>query len=139
MQSLRRGSYKVIYNKKTIKAQKELFFLCFLFFILAKRIYLLNNNFTFAFFMYRFAYNNYTIQTNTNGLIWHNELSADRIQKALNKFRVDVFQNDLYRLMDTDYKDLNLIIKAFGMKIPNKMFIRRGDIKEMKSSMEKAK
>ena len=83
--------------------------------------------------------NKYTITTNTNGLIWHNELSADRIQKALNKFRVDVFQNDLYRLMDTDYADLNLIIKAFGMKIPNKMFIRRGDIKEMKSSIEKVK
>ena len=66
--------------------------------------------------------NKYTITTNTNGLIWHNELSADRIQNALNKFRVDVFQNDLYRLMDTDYADLNLIIKAFGMKIPNKMF-----------------
>lgn len=83
--------------------------------------------------------NKYTITTNTNGLIWHNELSADRIQNALNKFRVDVFQNDLYRLMDTDYADLNLIIKAFGMKIPNKMFIRRGDIKEMKSSIEKVK
>lgn len=83
--------------------------------------------------------NKYTIKTNTNGLTWHNELSADRIQKALNKFRVDVFQNDLYRLMDTDYADLNLIIKAFGMKIPNKMFIRRGDIKEMKSSIEKVK
>ena len=83
--------------------------------------------------------NKYTITTNTNGLTWHNELSADRIQKALNKFRVDVFQNDLYRLMDTDYADLNLIIKAFGMKIPNKMFIRRGDIKEMKSSIEKVK
>ncbi len=83
--------------------------------------------------------NKYTIKTNTNELIWHNELSADRIQKALNKFRVDVFQNDLYRLTDTDYKDLNLIIKAFGMKIPNKMFIRRGDIKEMKSSIEKVK
>ena len=41
--------------------------------------------------------------------------------------------------MDTDYADLNLIIKAFGMKIPNKMFIRRGDIKEMKSSIEKVK
>ena len=83
--------------------------------------------------------NKYTITTNTNGLIWHNELSADRIQNALNKFRVDVFQNDLYRVMDTDYADLNLIIKAFGMKIPNKMFIRRGDIKEMKSSIEKVK
>ena len=83
--------------------------------------------------------NKYTITTNTNGLTWHNELSADRIQKALNKFRVDVFQDDLYRLMDTDYADLNLIIKAFGMKIPNKMFIRRGDIKEMKSSIEKVK
>ena len=83
--------------------------------------------------------NKYTIKTNTNGLTWHNELSADRIQKALNKFRVDVFQDDLYRLMDTDYADLNLIIKAFGMKIPNKMFIRRGDIKEMKSSIEKVK
>ena len=38
-----------------------------------------------------------------------------------------------------NYADLNLIIKAFGMKIPNKMFIRRGDIKEMKSSIEKVK
>ena len=64
--------------------------------------------------------NKYTIKTNANGLTWHNELSANRIQKALNKFRADIFQNDLYRLTDTDYEDLNLIIKAFGMKIPNK-------------------
>ncbi len=35
--------------------------------------------------------------------------------------------------------NFGLIIRAFGMKIPNKMFIRRGDIKEIKSSIEKVK
>ena len=72
-------------------------------------------------------------------LLWHNVLSADRIQEALKKFHVDAFSDNYYQLMDIDYPDLDLLIKAFKIVIPDKIFIRRGDLKSMKSSISLAK
>ena len=85
--------------------------------------------------MYRFAYNNYTIKTNTNGLIWHNELSADRIQKALNKWQMDIFPGDMYRFLNVNNSDLQMILKSFSIKIMNKLY-RRGEIKALKTAIK---
>lgn len=43
--------------------------------------------------------------------LWNMGLSAERIQAALNKWRVDVLPNGLYRFCDTDDPDLKLIQK----------------------------
>ena len=52
---------------------------------------------------------------------WNVGMSADRIQAALNKWKVDRILDELYRFMDIDDPDLNLILKSFGIKIPTKL------------------
>ena len=79
--------------------------------------------------------NKYTITTNTNGLIWHNELSADRIQKALNKWQMDIFPGDMYRFLNVNNSDLQMILKSFSIKIMNKLY-RRGEIKALKTAIK---
>ena len=79
--------------------------------------------------------NKYTIKTNTNGLIWHNELSADRIQKALNKWQMDIFPGDMYRFLNVNNSDLQMILKSFSIKIMNKLY-RRGEIKALKTAIK---
>ena len=79
--------------------------------------------------------NKYTIKTNTNGLIWHNELSADRIQNALNKWQMDIFPGDMYRFLNVNNSDLQMILKSFSIKIMNKLY-RRGEIKALKTAIK---
>ena len=79
--------------------------------------------------------NKYTITTNTNGLIWHNELSADRIQNALNKWQMDIFPGDMYRFLNVNNSDLQMILKSFSIKIMNKLY-RRGEIKALKTAIK---
>ena len=79
--------------------------------------------------------NKYTITTNTNGLTWHNELSADRIQKALNKWQMDIFPGDMYRFLNVNNSDLQMILKSFSIKIMNKLY-RRGEIKALKTAIK---
>ena len=63
---------------------------------------------------------------------WNVGMSAERIQKALNKWKVDALPDDLYRFMDIDDPDLSLILKAFGIKIPAKLY-RRAELKSIKT------
>lgn len=62
---------------------------------------------------------------------WSTGLSCERIQKALNKWKVDILPGDLYRFMDVDDKDLRLILDAFDIKIPAKLY-RRSELKSIK-------
>ena len=71
--------------------------------------------------------------TNPNRL-WNTGLSAERIQAALNKWRVDVLPNGLYRFCDTDDPDLKLILDAFDIDIPLKLYTR-AELKALQMSM----
>lgn len=55
-------------------------------------------------------------------ILWSMGLPAYRIQKALNKWKVELLADDLYRFTDLDDPDLKLILDSFGIKIPVKLF-----------------
>ena len=65
---------------------------------------------------------------------WTYGLSAARIQAALLKWKVDMLPGDLYRFMDVDDPDLKLILDAFDIQIPAKLY-RRADLKSLKTSI----
>ena len=56
---------------------------------------------------------------------WSFGISAERIQKALGKWMVDQLSDEYYRFNNTDDPDLNLILEAFGIDIPTKLFMRQ--------------
>jgi transposase len=64
---------------------------------------------------------------------WTAGLSADRIQTALNKWMVERMPNDYYRFLNTDDPDLKLILDAFNINIPYKMY-QRGELKNIKTN-----
>lgn len=60
--------------------------------------------------------------------LWSMGLPAYRIQKALNKWKVELLADDLYRFTELDDPDLKLILDSFGISIPIKLF-RKTDLK----------
>lgn len=66
---------------------------------------------------------------------WSTGLNGQRIQKALNKWKVDLLSSDLYRFMDVDDPDLKLILDSFRIEIPAKLY-RRAELKRIKKDME---
>jgi len=68
----------------------------------------------------------------TKGVSWTSGLEAERIQTALNKFKVDKLPGDYYRFQSIDDPDLKLILDAFGIEIPYKLY-RRGELKGIKT------
>lgn len=63
---------------------------------------------------------------------WSSGLNASRIQTALNKWKVDTLPGDLYRFMDVDDPDLKLVLDAFNVHIPPKLF-RLAELKSIKT------
>jgi len=59
------------------------------------------------------------------GKSWTCGISADRIQRALNKWTVEEIADGLYRFNDIDDKDLKLILEAFDIHIPRKLFSKK--------------
>ena len=53
---------------------------------------------------------------------FNNSLSADRIQVALNKWKVEKLADEHYRFNDIDDKDLKLILDSFDIKLPVKLY-----------------
>lgn len=66
---------------------------------------------------------------------WNTGLSCERIQQALNKWKVDAMPAGLYRFMDVDNPDLKLILDAFDIKIPLKLY-RKAELKAIKKNIE---
>jgi len=54
--------------------------------------------------------------------LWSMGLPAYRIQRALNKWNVELFADDLYRFTNLDNPDLKLIMDSFDIHIPAKLF-----------------
>ena len=63
---------------------------------------------------------------------WNVGMSGERIQRALNKWKVDALPGDLYRFSDVDDPDLALILKAFNIDIPPKLY-RKAELKSIKT------
>lgn len=70
-----------------------------------------------------------------NDLLFSNALSADRIQAALNKWKLEAIGDTYYRFCDTEYLDLALILDSFGIKIPKKCF-KISEVKQIKTNIE---
>jgi transposase len=66
---------------------------------------------------------------------WSTGLNGYRIQQALGKWKVESLPGDLYRFMDVDDPDLKLILDAFGIKIPEKLY-RRAELKSIKKEIK---
>ena len=66
---------------------------------------------------------------------WTAGLSAERVQKALNKWMVDKMPGDYYRFLGVDDPDLKIILGAFDINIPFKMF-QRGELKSIKTGTQ---
>lgn len=66
---------------------------------------------------------------------WSSGLNGHRIQTALNKWKVDPLPGDLYRFMDVDDPDLKLILDAFGIHIPAKLY-RRAELRHIKTEIK---
>ena len=71
-------------------------------------------------------------ETDRDDVCWNVGMSAELIQKALNKWKVDALPDDLYRFMDIDDPDLSLILKAFDIRIPAKLY-RKSELKSLKT------
>jgi len=67
-----------------------------------------------------------------NDAYWNVGLSAERIQDALNKWKVMQLPEGLYMFMDIDDPDLALILKAFEIEIPAKLY-RKSELKSIKT------
>lgn len=66
---------------------------------------------------------------------WSSGLNGHRIQTALNKWKVDKLPDELYRFMDVDDPDLKLILDAFGIEIPLKLY-RKSELKSIKMKIK---
>lgn len=66
---------------------------------------------------------------------WNSGLNGHRIQAALNKWKVDLLPGDLYRFMDVDDPDLKLILDAFGIHIPARLY-RRAELRHIKTEIK---
>jgi transposase len=66
---------------------------------------------------------------------WTTGLSAERIQTALGKWMVDKMPNDYYRFLNIDNPDLKLILDAFNITIPYKMY-QRGELRSIKAGIK---
>ena len=66
-------------------------------------------------------------------LNWSYGLSGNRLAKALNGWQVDRLPGDYFRILNTCPDDLALILRAFGISIPYKLFTR-GDLRSLKAS-----
>ena len=65
---------------------------------------------------------------------WTMGLSGERIQRALNKWQVDLLPGDLYRFSGTTDPDLKLILDAFNITISPK-FYRRAELRGIKTNL----
>ena len=65
---------------------------------------------------------------------WIMGLSGERIQRALNKWQVELLPGDYFKFLNTDDADLKLILDAFGIKIPHKFF-RIAELKQIKTEI----
>ena len=67
-------------------------------------------------------------------LDWTYGLPGARVAKALADWQVDELPGDYYRMQNVDGDDIGLLLKAFGLEIPAKIYTN-GDIRGLKSAV----
>ena len=82
----------------------------------------------------RIVKSGYVNSAKEKNVSWTMGLSGERIQRALNKWQVDLLPGDLYKFMNTDDPDLKLILDAFDINIPPK-FYRRAELRQLKTNI----
>ena len=73
--------------------------------------------------------------TSKEGAHWEMGLTGERIQNALNKWNVINMDDTYYQMCNIRDEDLQLILKAFNLEIPNQFFTR-GELKHIKNSIK---
>lgn len=68
-------------------------------------------------------------------MCWTTGINGMRIQEALNKWQVDLMPNELYRFMNIENQDLKIILNAFNINIPKKLFTL-GELKSIKTNIQ---
>lgn len=68
-------------------------------------------------------------------MYWTTGLNGNRIQEALNKWQVDLMPNELYRFLNIEDDDLKILLKAFDIDIPKKLFTI-GELKNIKTNIK---
>jgi transposase len=71
-------------------------------------------------------------------LTWHEGLSADRVQAALNKFQVEELAQGFYRFNNTDDEDVLLLLQCFGLNLEQKLY-SDGDLRAIASKLSEIK
>lgn len=66
---------------------------------------------------------------------WEMGLSSERIQVALNKWTVDTFPGGYYRFNSLKDEDLSLILKAFNINIPTKLY-KKQELNSLKQNID---
>ena len=66
---------------------------------------------------------------------WQEGMTAEKIIKALNKWTVDKMNDEYYRFNNTTDDDLSIILKAFNISIPAKLY-KPADLKRIKTNIK---
>ena len=62
---------------------------------------------------------------------WQEGMPAEKIIKALKKWTIDKMNDEYYRFNSTNDEDLSIILKAFNVIIPAKLY-KRADLRNIK-------
>ena len=67
-------------------------------------------------------------------LTWHEGLSANRVQRALNKFQVEELTEGFYRFNNINDEDVKLLLQSFGLNIEQKLY-SAGELRKITSKL----
>lgn len=66
---------------------------------------------------------------------WQEGMTAERIIKALNKWTIDRMNNEYFRFNNINDDDLSIILKAFNINIPAKLY-KRSELRNIKVNIK---
>ena len=66
---------------------------------------------------------------------WQEGMTAERIIKALNKWTIDKMNDEYYRFNSINDEDLSIILKAFNISIPSKLY-KRAELRNLKVNIK---
>ena len=66
---------------------------------------------------------------------WQEGMTAERIIKALNKWTIDKMNDEYYRFNSINDEDLSIILKAFNVIIPAKLY-KRAELRTIKVNIK---
>jgi len=66
---------------------------------------------------------------------WQMGINGERLQRALNDWTIDAISDEYYRFNNINKKDLKLILDAFDIEIPVKLY-KKGELRSLKSKIK---